>query len=246
MPRRKRLDLPGIPLHLVQRGIDRQACFFTDDDYHAYLEWLTEAARHYRCDVHAYVLMTNHVHLLATPLAPGAVARMMQYLGRYYVRYVNNRYGRTGSLWEGRYKASLVDSEHYVLACYRYIELNPVRAGIVIEPGAYRWSSYRAHALGAFDPLLRDHCAYLALGPGDIERQRSYRELVHDALDEEMLHAIRSAAKHCHVLGSQRFQAEIEAMLGRKLGSGRPGRPRAEMSSTDFDQRQMALITKKY
>lgn len=146
MPRMKRLDLPGMAQHVIQRGNDRQACFFQETDYLRYLQDLHEAALHQACSIHAYVLMTNHVHLLVTPRTEGGVSRMMQALGRRYVRYVNDSSGRTGTLWEGRYKASLVDDERYVLACYRYIELNPVRAGMVAAPDEYRWSSHAANA----------------------------------------------------------------------------------------------------
>jgi putative transposase len=246
MPRRKRFDLPGVPLHLVQRGIDRRACFFSEDDYCAYLGWLAEASRHYRCDVHAYVLMTNHVHLLLTPRASRAVAGMMQYLGRYYVRYINRRYGRTGSLWEGRYKASLVDGEHYLLTCHCYIELNPVRAGMVIDPGSYRWSSYRGNAQGVCDTLLVHHDSYLALGLGSADRRRNYRELFRTELNDTILLEIRSAVNHCHVLGSQHFQSQVEAILGRKLGTGRPGRPRTPQRVKGPDRDQLELLTKEY
>lgn len=148
MPRRPRIYLDGVPLHIVQRGHNRQPCFFPDADYVAYLEWLGDAARHTGCQLHAYALMTNHVHLLLTPGDAQAVPRLMVALGRRYVPYVNAAYQRSGTLWEGRYKSSLIQSESYLLACMRYIELNPVRAGICPDPAHYRWSSYRANALG--------------------------------------------------------------------------------------------------
>jgi putative transposase len=215
-----------MPQHVVQRGIDRQACFFTDDDRHRYLADLREIALTLNCGVHAYVLMTNHVHLLATPRASGDLGRMMQALGRRYVRYVNDRYGRTGSLWEGRYKANLVDSERYLLACQRYIELNPVRAGMVDHPGEHVWSSYRHHALGEHDPLVQSHAAYGALGRDAIARREAYRRLVAEALADEEIAAIRFYLQRQQALGTKQFQQQVSAVLGRRVGPGRPGRPR--------------------
>lgn len=146
MPRRPRLDLPGIPQHIVQRGNDRQPCFFQEVDYVRYLQELRELALRQHCTVHAYALMTNHVHLLLTPTEVGQVAALMQTLGRRYVRYVKDRYHRTGTPWEGRYKSCPMDRESYLLCCYRYIELNPVRARMVERPDNYRWSIHGASA----------------------------------------------------------------------------------------------------
>lgn len=247
MSRRKRFDLPGYPLHVVQRGVDRRACFFSSEDYQAYLNWLLQAARHYQCAIHAYVLMTNHVHLLVTPQVSFGVGRMMQYLGRYYVRYVNHAYGRTGTLWEGRYKASVVGGERYLLACYRYIELNPVRAGMVSDPADYPWSSYRYHAHGEPDGLVREHEIYTRLGPTREVRTSGYRRLFEGELGEDLLAEVRAATQHCHVLGGERFKAEIEAMLGRRLGTGRPGRPRKDGEDTGpRPPGQVSLNLEKY
>ncbi len=157
MPRKQRFFLAGVPAHLVQRGNNRQAVFYDDSDYRAYLGWLVEGAQRYGCAIHAYVLMTNHVHLLLTPRDRDSISRLLQYVGRRYVAYVNHRYGRTGTLWEGRFKASVIDASEYLLRCYRYIELNPVRAGMVDSPRGYRWSSYRANAQGAADPAVSPH-----------------------------------------------------------------------------------------
>ena len=148
MPRRRRICPPGLPVHVVQRGNNRQVCFASDADMKAYANWLHEGSRKFGVDVHAWVFMTNHVHLLLTPHNADAVSRCMQYLGRYYVRYFNYRYHRSGTLFEGRFKSSIVQSHRYLLACQRYIELNPVRAGMVSDPADYTWSSYRAHAFG--------------------------------------------------------------------------------------------------
>lgn len=172
--------------------------------------------------MHAYVLMTNHVHLLVTPIEAGNVGRLVQAVGRRYVRYINDTLARTGTLWEERYKSCLVDSERYVPACYRYIELNPVRAGMVFDPGGYRWSSYRRNALGDHDPLLVSHPVYEARESG--ERQLGYRELVAQGIDDEELDALRLYVQRQRALGSPRFQGQIERQLERRAGLGRPGR----------------------
>jgi len=162
MARLGRYFLPDQPLHVIQRGNNREAVFFADDDRARYREWLAEASEQNGCAVHAYVLMTNHVHLLVTPRHEESLPRAMQTLGRRYVRYVNAAHRRTGTLWEGRYRAAPIDEDAYFLACCRYIELNPVRARMVRRPGDYRWSSYRAHATGAADVLAAEHPLYRA------------------------------------------------------------------------------------
>ena len=172
--------------------------------------------------------MTNHVHLLVTPGAQGAVARMMQGVGRRFVRYVNDSLCRTGTLWEGRYKSSLVDSERYVMACYRYIELNPVRAGMVETPEAYRWSSFGANGRGTYDPLVTPHDAYQQLAMHTADRLATYRALVSEGMPEEDMTAIRTYVQRQRALGSAKFQAQIEQQLQRRAGIGRPGRPRKE------------------
>lgn len=226
--RQPRLDIPGIAQHVIQRGNDRKPCFFRESDYLCYLQALRELSMREHCAVHAYVLMTNHVHLLVTPDAKGQVSRMMQSLGRRYVRYVNDRYHRTGTLWEGRYKASLVDSDSYLLCCYRYIELNPVRARMVGEPKDYRWSSYAANALGARDALIHAHPNYLALGEDAAMTHTAYRTLVAGAIPEQDLHAIRLQLQRQHPLGPDAFRARIEAQLGRRAGPAKVGRPRKD------------------
>ncbi|MFZ3154807.1 transposase [Pseudomonas sp.] len=154
MPRLPRYGLPGVPPRIIQRGNNRQAIFSCEDDYSVYLDWLKRAAEQYDLAIHAYVLMTNHVHLLATPGAEDSIAKALQSLGRRYVQYFNHRYGHMGTLWESRYRATVIDSESYLLACIRYIELNPVRAAMVTEPGEYPWSSYRCNAMGQEDELV--------------------------------------------------------------------------------------------
>ncbi len=233
MPRQPRLDLPGIVQHVVQRGNDRQPCFFTDIDRQRYLQDLRELALAHACQVHAYVLMTNHVHLLVTPGQSGALACMMQALGRRYVRYVNDHYRRTGTLWEGRYKACLVDGDDHLLRCYRYIELNPVRAGMVADPADYPWSSHRANALGMPDPLVRAHPRYRALGNDDQARRIAYRSLVVAGLDPADIAQIRTMLQRQHALGNDRFREAIERQLGRRAGPARIGRPPKPRSSEE-------------
>ena len=226
MSRKPRFFVADIPTHVVQRGNNRQAIFFTDNDYRVYLGWVAEAAKRWNCAVHAYVLMTNHVHLLVTPQDREGVSRMMQYLGRRYVPYVNHEYGRTGTLWEGRFKSSLIQARSYLLACYRYIELNPVRAGMVEAPVDYPWSSYRGNALGEEDPILSAHADYLALGRSDRERWRAYRALFESHLDQNTITQLRESLQTGTPLGNDRFRAQIEQALGRTVGFSRRGRPK--------------------
>ena len=174
MPHRARLNLTGQPLHIVQRGNNRAACFFADQDYLFYLHWLAIYAKQYGCAVHAFVLMTNHVHLLLTPSKRDAPAKLMQSLGRRYVQYVNKVYKRSGTLWEGRYKASLVNAEQYLLACHRYIEMNPVRANMVEHPRDYVWSSYVTNAEGKANPLITSHELVERLGVTEVLRREAY------------------------------------------------------------------------
>ena len=225
MPRKPRFYLPGMPAHVVQRGHNREAVFYEDGDYQAYLGWLGEAAERYHCAVHAYALMTNHVHVLATPRDIEGLSRMMQYVGRHYVPYINYHYGTSGTLWEGRYKASLVQEDHYLLTCMRYIELNPVRADMVKHPREYRWSSYRANGEGKEDPLITAHPLYLALGRTAALRKEAYRALFKAHLDENDIKEIRAAWQTGTPLGNDRFKAKVEAKLKTKVGQSRRGRP---------------------
>jgi putative transposase len=226
MPRTRRLDLAGLTQHVIQRGNDRQPCFFREIDYIRYLQDLRDSAFSCECSIHAYVLMTNHVHLLVTPRQPGALARMMQSVGRRYVRFVNDALERTGTLWEGRFKSCLVDSERYLLACQRYIELNPVRAAVANDADDYRWSSYAANAWGRYDPLVSPHPVFMALASGSDERHRRYRELVAQGIEPSELTAIRLYVQRQRALGTGSFQAAVERQLERRAGLGKPGRPR--------------------
>ena len=228
MPRKPRFQLPGYPQHIVQRGNNRQACFFSEQDYHYYLDALRQACRKYGGQLHAYVLMTNHVHLLMTPAMEWSISEVMQSVGRRYVRYVNNAYRRSGTLWEGRFKAGLVQSDRYLLTCYRYIELNPVRAGMVAHPAEYAWSSYRFNAQGGPEGLITYHPEYLALGNDVRQRSDAYRELFRHQLEPDLIDEMRKSLNHELVVGSSRFKEEIAAMTLRRVTLGAPGRPRNE------------------
>ena len=226
MPRRPRIHLDGLPLHIVQRGHNREPCFFCEQDYLAYLHWLGEALVKERCMLHAFALMTNHVHLLITPERAAAVPRLIIALGRRYVQYVNTSYRRTGTLWDSRYKSSLIEAESYLLACQRYIELNPVRAGMVDDPAHYRWTSYRRNGLGQANPLVTPHPLYLALAGDDKERQAAYRCLFRAHLDQKAIDDIRLALNQSQPLGSSRFYAGIEGATGKRREPKPRGRPR--------------------
>ncbi|GGO68209.1 transposase [Bowmanella pacifica] len=217
MARRPRLNLAGVPQHVVQRGNNRQVCFYIDQDYAVYLDKLKEYSCRYKVAVHAFVLMTNHVHLLVTPTTPLGVSQMMQALGRYYVRYINVTHGRSGTLWEGRYKSSLVDSEHYLLLVSRYIELNPVRANMVAHPAEYPWSSYQHNALDKYIELLTAHPLYLALGTDVTSRKAAYQALFKAQIPDYSLKQIREALQKTWVLGDSRFKQQIEQQLGCAL-----------------------------
>lgn len=225
MPRRPRIKLAGIPQHLVQRGVNREPCFFAEEDYHCYLHWLEEAAADWRCAIHAYVLMTNHVHLLITPETADGAAKLMQSVGRRYVQYVNRFYKRSGTLWEGRFKSSAVQSDGYLLLCQRYIELNPVRAGMVDDPARYRWSSYRRNGLGEPNRRLTPHPVYEALGRDEASRLSAYRAMFRSELDEEAVADIRLALLQGQALGSEKFKEAISRETGVRRTRSRRGRP---------------------
>ena len=225
MPRRARIAVPGIPWHIIQRGNNRSACFYAEEDYVNYLNALSEQAKKYHCAIHAYVVMTNHVHLLITPEHKNSAALLMKHLGQRYVQYINRTYRRSGTLWEGRFKSCLAQDEAYVLTCYRYIELNPVWANIVRHPRGYRWSSYPRNADGVQNKVLTPQTEYLRLGSTAQNRQGAYRALFAAHLDPEDVKAIRNATNGNYVLGDSRFQAEIAEMLKRRVVPGLGGRP---------------------
>lgn len=226
MARQQRFCPVGLPQHVVQRGNNRQVCFGSEEDLAAYASWLKEYAGKFSVSVHAWVFMTNHVHLLVTPNEADGVSLLMQSVGRRYVQYFNRTYGRSGTLWEGRFRSSVVQSETYLLQCYRYIELNPVRANMVDDPADYAWSSYRVNALGLRSELCTPHDEFLNLGRGEAERQQAYRELFKAHVGPEMAKAISQAVDKGMALGSERFKDELEALYAQRVRPGRPGRPR--------------------
>ena len=223
MARLKRLYMQGCPQHIIQRGNNRSACFYSESDYKFYLHLLKESSYKYKVSVHTFVLMTNHVHLLVTPASEFSVSRMMQSIGRSYVQYINYTYERTGTLWEGRYKSTLVDSDYYFLVVSRYIELNPVRAKMVKQPTDYPWSSYQANGLGKEIKLLTAHDQYEGLGITKEERLKNYRELFDGHIPEKTLTELRDATNKGWVVGSKKFVAQVQKACGRaarKQGRG--------------------------
>jgi len=225
MARQPRFFVAGEVLHVIQRGNNRGPIFASEEDYRLFLDCLVQASRLHGVLIHAYVLMTNHVHLLATPLRKESLPKVLQSVGRRYVQYFNCAYQRSGTLWEGRYRATVVDSERYLLTCMRYIELNPVRAGMVGHPGEYRWTSYHANAQGAPDVLIRPHELYERLGHSGPEQQRAYRQLFRAQLSGVDVEAIRDATNKNWALGNEQFKQRIEALSGRRSNLVRKGRP---------------------
>jgi putative transposase len=217
MTRLQRICLPGVPQHIIQRGHNRQICFAADADFAAYAHWLRESSETYAVAIHAWVFMTNHVHILATPQEPGGLSRMMQRVGRHYVRYFNKKYQRSGTLWEGRFKSCVVDADNYLLACQRYIELNPVRAKMVADPANYPWSSYRSNGLGKPATLWTPHPVYSSLGRSERARLRAYRALFKLSSDDAWLKDIRAATNKGLALGSGQFKGQIERLTGRRV-----------------------------
>lgn len=216
MPRLPRYILSGYPYHVIQRGNNRCPIFITDKDYSYFKHTLFEACERHDCLIHAYVLMTNHIHLAMTPQKENCLAKVLQSVGRRYVQYFNTSYQRSGTLWEGRYKATIIDTEAYLLTCYRYIELNPVRANVAAHPGEYHWSSFAANALGKSDPLVTPHAVYEALGGNTHQRQTAYRNLFQARIDHKTLESIREATQKGWILGNDRFKDEVEKSLNRR------------------------------
>lgn len=221
MPRRRRTRLPGYTFHLLQRGNNRGPCFARDSDRVLYLALLEELAGKEGCAIHAYVLMTNHVHLLFTQERADAASRLMQRHGQRYVQCFNRTHQRTGTLWEGRFKSCVVDSDSYLLRCHRYIELNPVRAGIVWHPALYPWSSYRANAEGAPSTLLTPHPRIERLAPDATKWRDVYRRLFDVGLTETELFKIRASCNTGVPLGPPEFVAAINGTSGRRKANGR-------------------------
>ncbi len=232
MPRPTRLVLTGVAQHVIQRGNNRHACFQRDSDHLLYLLHLRELIAKYGCALHAYCLMTNHAHLLLTPSTPNGLSALMQSLGQRYAQYVNRTYGRTGTLWEGRFRSCIAESPQYVLACYRYIELNPVRADMVRRPADYPWSSHQANLGDIDDSCISPHPEYLALGQHEHARRSAYRELFDEAIEPLLIEKIREATNAGYPLASESFLSQTAMPSGRKLRRGRPGRPAGESSDS--------------
>jgi putative transposase len=212
LPRHPRFCPGGIPVHVIQRGNNRQTLFTSDKDIAAYAHWLAEGAAKFELRVHGWIFMTNHVHLLLTPKHNDSVSRLMQSLGRRYVGYFNYAYARTGTLFEGRYRSSLVENDEYFLTCLRYIELNPVRAGMVSDPGDYQWSSYQVHGFGQRTKMWAAHANYLALGHHVKARQSAYRSLMNEVLDADVIAKIRHCVNTGLVLGTETFRNQVASM----------------------------------
>jgi putative transposase len=225
MARLPRLTVPGYPHHIIQRGNNRQAIFDGSADYEALLAMLDENAREFGVAIHAYVLMSNHFHLLATPETTEGIPRMMQAVGRRYVRRFNQKHARTGTLWEGRYKSTIIQAERYLLACMVYIDLNPVRAGLVAEPATYPWSSH-PHYLGLRrDKLVSPHPLYWALGNTPFARDAAYAELVSAGISPKQKLDLSESALHGWALGEPDYVADLQRRTQRRVARGRAGRP---------------------
>lgn len=225
MARQPRLVIPNQPHHLIQRGVDRQAIFRETEDYVNFLGRLRDAAKQFKVSIHAYVLMSNHIHLLATPSDTEGLAKMMQWVGRFYVPYFNQKYERVGTLWQGRYRATVIDSERYFMLCSCYIDQNPVRAGIVATPGEYPWSSYLHHVGVKADPLVVDHALYWALGNTPFDREAAYKQMAEQALTSDQARQLMDATNKGWVLGSEKFISNLEKQGNLGVRPGKRGRP---------------------
>ncbi len=225
MARLARLSVAGYPHHVIQRGNDRQAIFADAVDLGKYLDALREVCEHHELAIHAYVLMPNHVHLLMTPTGPRAVGAAMQAIGRRYVRWFNDRHTRTGALFEGRYRSTVIEADRYLMACMRYIELNPVRAALVAVPEQHPWSSYRHHAGLANDPLVTDHSLYWGLGNTPFDRQARYRLMFEHDLAAGEIDLIRKSTHGGWVLGTRDFALRLSRNSNRRVERRPSGRP---------------------
>jgi putative transposase len=223
MPRRARIQAPGYPIHVVQRGHNRAGCFLEESAYELYFGLLEQFRRRYACAIHAFVLMPNHVHLLMTPEDPPRASDFMRRVNLRFVQNMNRRYGRTGSGFEGRFWSSVVDTGSYLLRCQRYIELNPVRAGLVRRAEDYAWSSHACNAFGSPCVLIEPHAEFLALGGSEARRRAAYRALFLERLDDGDLSAIRRATRSNLPYASSELLAVLETQLGRPMRPGRPG-----------------------
>jgi putative transposase len=220
-----RLVVPNLPHFVSQYGNNKQDVFLDEEDYTMFAGWLKEAAVRFSVDIHAYALLPNHVRLLLTPTTVDGLARFMQWLGRHYVPFFNQKYGRTGTLWEGRYRTSVVEAPRYVLLCSHYIEGAPVTTGVTGTMAAHVWTSYMHHIGESSDPLLRTHASYWGLGNTPFEREMQYRKRSEEALVSEEMILVDAVLKKGGVLGTEAFKEQLEKQVGRKLGGGKRGRP---------------------
>jgi putative transposase len=226
MARLPRLTVPGYPHHIIQRGNNRQAIFGGTADYELLLALIDEHARKQQVAIHGYVLMSNHFHLLATPETLEGIPQLMQAVGRRYVRNYNLRHARTGTLWEGRYRSTLIQAERYLVACMVYMDLNPVRAGLVAEPAEYPWSSFQHYSGGKPDKLLTPHPLYWELGNTPFARDEAYAELVHAGIGEEQKRLLTDSALQGWALGEPDYVADLQRRTERRVARGQAGRPR--------------------
>lgn len=225
MARLPRLTVPGYTHHVIQRGNNRQPIVTCDDDRQLLLDLITENAQKYSVALHAYVLMDNHFHLLLTPQTDTGVPQMMQAVGRRYVRYFNDRYHRSGTLWEGRYRSTLIQNERYLMACMVYLDLNPVRAGMVAQPQDHPWTSYHHYTGRVVDRRLTPHAFYWGLGNTPFAREVAYAEMVQTGLPAPQQAALTAATLQGWALGDEAFVAKLQTATSRRLSPGRPGRP---------------------
>ena len=225
MPRKPRFYLPGLPVHVYQRGHNKQPVFFEEEDYLVYLRHLKAVADTFDCKIHAYVLMTNHIHLLVTPKTSDGISLLFQGIGRHFVPYINKTYERRGSLWEGRHKSSVIGADDYLLSCMRYIELNPVRANMVEHPDQYRWSSYTCNALGVDNAIIKPHELYLSLAGTANKQQAAYRALFASAVKKDESDLIYASLQSGTPIGNDKFTTYIESVTRRKIGFIKVGRP---------------------
>lgn len=226
MARLPRLVVPHQPHHVIQKGNDRQIIFRDEEDHGAFLKWVREAARQFKVAVHAYVLMPDHFHFLVTPSDATGLGRMMQWIGRHYVPYFNRKYLRSGTLWEGRYKATVIESQRYFMLCSRYIELNPVRTRLVDDPADYEWSSCKHHIGVRSDPLITDHEMFWALGNTPFDREAAYKALIQQDVSQNESQALTDATLKSWAIGSDKFKALLEKEAGRRVEPLKRGRPK--------------------
>ena len=233
MPRLARLIIPNQPHHVIQRGVARQAIFHDDQDFGFWLKSFRDALVLRPMAVHAYVLMSNHLHLLISPPDKESLSENMKSVGLRYTKYYNKRYERTGPLWDGRFRATVIDSDRYLLECYRYIDLNPVRAHVTLTPDQYRWSSYAHHISTRIDPLVSDHSLFWALGNTPFEREQAYKALIAEGVGEAIQHEIMAATNAEWALGSKQFAELVAEASGRRALQLKRGRPFKAVHTTN-------------